>query len=86
MSLGKEEFGKIEILLDEIISLILSEHTTNPFEDLEKAKKIISQKNFKQLPLIIKKLNNFTMLFYNQRHINDEIIVGKLNEIYDILQ
>lgn len=81
----KEKCEKTVKLLDEIISLIIADRGLNSFEDLEKAKKIISQKNVNQFNLVIKKLDNFTMLFYNQRFSNTEEIINKLNQIYETL-
>ncbi len=76
---------RIEVLLDEIIGLILDEIGTNPYDDLEKAKKIVSQRNINQIDLVIKKLDNFSMLLYNRSLDNSKIIIDKLNEIYSLI-
>ncbi len=84
MENSKEKCEKIVVLLDEIINTIYFEKGFF-FEDLEKAKKIADQKKINQLPAIVKRLDNFTMLFYNQRFVNDEEIIKKLNQIYLIV-
>ena len=81
----KIKFEKIENLLNEIITLITIELGNNPYEDIDKAKRIVSQKNFNQTNLLIKKLDNFTMLLYNRRLNNAKIIIGKLSEVYSII-
>jgi len=75
----------IEVLLSQIILLISDEIGENPYEDLEKAKKIASQKNISQLSSINKKLKNVTMLLYNRRLDNSDEIFKKLDEIYFLL-
>jgi hypothetical protein len=80
-----EKCMKIEILLDEIIILVSSEIGKNPFLDLEKAKKIVAQKNINQLPFVKKKLDNLTMLLYNGNLASSNEIFQKLNDIYILL-
>lgn len=75
----------IEVLLSQIILLISNEIGENPYEDLEKAKKIASQKNISHLSSINKKLKNVTMLLYNRRLDNSDEIFKKLDEIYFLL-
>jgi hypothetical protein len=76
---------QIETLLNEILVLIKSEIGDNPFEDLDTAIKIISQKNYKQLTSIDKKIRNLSMLLYNRNLENRKVIFAKLDEIHFLI-
>lgn len=82
MEESKKKCERISQLIDEIINLITNERGYNSFEDLKKSKKIMSQKNINQINIVKKKLDNFTMILYNQRFSNDEEIIERLNKIY----
>ena len=78
----QDKYFYIETLLNEILILIKSEMGDNHFEDLDKAIKIVSQKNYSQINSIDKKIKNLSMLLYNQNLENSKTIFDKLDAIH----
>jgi hypothetical protein len=78
-------FIRIEVLLNEIRDLISSEIGNNPYEDLDKAIKIISQKNLNQFSSINNKLKNLSMMLYNRNLDCCKLIFEKLDEIHSLI-
>lgn len=73
---------KIEDLLIETINLLEDIH----YLDLEKSLKIITQRNYKQYPIVKNKVGDVIMRIYNTSIYNEKEIVNKLDEIYKILK
>lgn len=76
---------QLETLLNEVKSLISNELGVNPFEDLEKTIKIVSQKNYNQSHLIRNKLKNLSMILYNRNLDCSKLVFEKLDEVYTLL-
>ncbi|MGB4774262.1 MAG: hypothetical protein WBP45_03750 [Daejeonella sp.] len=83
LSLEDELKDIAEILYDKV-------NVVSRFEDLDKSIKILEQRNFRQLPSVLKKMKNFAMILYmsgilyNQLEISDKIN-KKLDKIYALL-
>lgn len=82
---NNEKALALEKVLDEIIELILTELGSNPYKELEQAKKIVAQRIFHQFPAIERKLGNLTMLLYNRRMTNIKELDKKTEEANCIL-
>jgi Na+/phosphate symporter len=79
------KYIQVEILLNEVKDMISNEIGNNPYEDLEKMIKIVSQKNYNHIPAIRNKLKNLSMMLYN-RHLDcSEFIFEKLDEVYSLV-
>ena len=76
------KYSQIEILLNEEKDLISNEIGINPYEDLEKMIKIVSQKNYNQSPVIKNKLKNLSMMLYNRNLDCGKLVFEKLDEVY----
>ena len=76
---------QLETLLNEVKSLISNELGVNPFEDLEKTIKIVSQKNYNQSQQIRNKLKNLSMILYNRNLDCSKLVFEKLDEVYTLL-
>lgn len=81
----QEKYFQIETFLNEILVLIILEMGSNPFEDLDKAIKIVSQKNYSQITSLDKKIKNLSMLLYNRNLKNSKTIFNKLDKIHFVL-
>lgn len=79
------KYIQIEILLNEVKSLIANEIGINPFEDLEKIIKIVSQKNYNQSHVIRNKLKNLSMMLYNRNLDCSKLVFEKLDEVYSLV-
>lgn len=77
--------AQIEVLLYEVRDLISAEIGKNSYEDLDKSIKIVSQKNYKQVPAIKDKLKNLSMMLYNRNLNNSKLIFDKLDKVYSLL-
>lgn len=76
---------QLETLLNEVKELISNELGVNPFEDLEKTIKIVSQKNYNQSQQIRNKLKNLSMILYNRNLDCSKLVFEKLDEVYTLL-
>ncbi len=76
------ESKKIECLLIETMNLLESVS----YQDLEKALKIITQRNYKQYPVAKKKVGDVIMKIYNTSIYNEKEILDNLDTIYLILK
>lgn len=75
-------YKPLETKIDELIALIREEFGENLyFEELEKAKKIIRSKNFKQYEAILCKIEDIGISLYNRRLNNFAQIHRKVQEI-----
>jgi hypothetical protein len=76
----------LEKQLNDLIVLLIQGIGSNPYEDIEKAKKIVIQRNFKQFKSIEKKLKELTISLYNRRLSNIEAISKKIEHISALLK
>nr|WP_299420280.1 hypothetical protein [uncultured Emticicia sp.] len=78
---------KLERELENLITLINQKLGSNPYIDLDNSLKIVLQKNYKQFPLIKKKINYvFMRLYDSQLYVGDikltkDLINNTLSEI-----
>lgn len=79
------KYIQIEILLNEVKNLISNEIGNNPFEDLEKMIKIVSQKNYNQSHAIRNKIKNFSMMLYNRNLDCGKLVFEKLDEVSNLV-
>lgn len=81
----KEKYIQIEFLLQEIKEILTKEIGYNPYDDLEKSIKIISNKNYNHLISLNKTLKNITILLYN-RNLNCTLLVlKKIDKVHEII-
>ena len=81
----QNKYIQIENRLFEIRELISHELGNNPYEDLNKMIKSVSQKNYSQVLFIRNKIKNLSMLLYNRNLECGQSVFDKLNEVYLLL-
>jgi len=81
-----ERINLLEVMLKECIDIIIKSVGENPYQDLEKALKIIQDKNVKQYASLKDKIGNTIIAIYNTRFINMEIVLYKLDESYRLVE
>lgn len=79
------KYTQIEILLTEVKNLISNEIGINPYEDLEKMIRIVSQKDYNQFPVIRNKLKNLSLMLYNRNLDCGKSVFEKIDEVYVLL-
>lgn len=83
MNNSEVNYRRLEVLIVELQQLIFEHTGDDPFTQLEKARRIVSQRNYQQFGAVKKKLINTIIRFYNQR-VNEELN-KKITEIEDII-
>jgi len=76
---------RLEKLLEETISLIEDSFGSNPFEELNRALKIIKQRNYSQYSSINKKMRGYLEVIYGRKIKYEKEILDNLNEIFLII-
>ncbi|WP_461643833.1 hypothetical protein [Labilibaculum euxinus] len=81
-----KEIEELERLLNQLDMLVISDLGCNPYEDLEKAIKIVEQRNIKQFSSLEKKMKNFCISITNRRLKSAGKIYILLDKIYELLK
>jgi Zn-dependent M16 (insulinase) family peptidase len=84
---GRDEYiSTLEEHIDELIQLICNSLGNNPYDDLNKIKSIVAQRNYSQFGSIEKKLKDLGISLYNRRLSESSLISNKINELIAILK